>query len=573
MPRLSLKERVRVTTLAADRTRRRVVSRALSSGFLRWRYGSAIADQLLILPQDLRTRDPSFWHEIEVGQFGLAGSLAILDGESPFATRPPSEAWARSLHGFGWLRHLEAAEEPEAREGARALAVEWAARYRGGGGGLPWRPEVIARRLISWITYAGFLLEDADARTYDAITESMGFQRVRLSGTWRTAPVGPPRLVALIAMVLGDLTIADHDRQLQDAERLLSDEISRQILPDGGHVSRNPSVLVDLLLDLLPLSQCFVARNRPVPPEMSQAIERALGMLRFMRLGDGGLARFNGTGMADPAHIATVLAYDAASDRPVPSRMPDSGFVRLNGGETIVIADTGAPPPLEYAGAAHAGCLSFEMSYRSHPFLVNAGSPRQREPEWDNKARATASHNTVCIGEKSSSKMVRHPFLEDLVGAHPIRYPDKVTVELRDSDDGKRVIAAHDGYMHRFGLMHRRRLWLSADGTMLTGEDRIGGRGKEVRLKRDLPFAIAFRVHPSVALSEPGVEEGQGFVDIELPNGSAWRLEAAGANLTVEDALYFADAAGPLRTWQVVLRGSTFGESRVTWVVRRLSED
>ena len=72
MPQLSLIERLRVTSLAAERARRRLVSRALYSRLLRWRYGSTVADQLLILPQDLRTRDPSFCDEIEVGQFGLA---------------------------------------------------------------------------------------------------------------------------------------------------------------------------------------------------------------------------------------------------------------------------------------------------------------------------------------------------------------------------------------------------------------------------------------------------------------------------------------------------------------------
>ena len=37
------------------------------------------------------------------------------------------------------------------------------------------------------------------------------------------------------------------------AWRSLSAELDRQILPDGGHISRNPQIAVDLLLDLLPL--------------------------------------------------------------------------------------------------------------------------------------------------------------------------------------------------------------------------------------------------------------------------------------------------------------------------------
>ncbi len=566
MARLSLSERARVTGLAAERARRRVISRALYSRLLRWRYGSTVADQLLIIPQDLRTRDPSFWQEVGVDQFGLAGSLAILNGQSPFTVRPPSEAWERALQGFGWLRHLEATEEIEAQEAARRMVVEWTGKYRGGGGGIPWRPEVIARRLFSWITHAGFLLEDSDAKSYDAISESLGFQLVRLSATWRTAPVGPPRLLALMAIVLGDLTIAGHERQLSDAERLLADELTRQILPDGGHISRNPAVLVELLLDLLPLSQCFVARNRSVPKEISSAIRRALGMLRYMRMGDGTLARFNGTGLADPAHIATVLAYGATAGMPVIEEAPQTGYVRLDAGRTLLVCDVGPPPSLEFAGAAHAGCLSFELSHGPQLIFVNGGAPRARETEWMTKARATVSHNTLCLGEKSSSKMVRHPFLEDLAGAYPIRYPNAVSSEVSQIGEevsGSIVLDAnHDGYMHRFGLIHSRTLRLSMSGLRLEGVDRISGKSAPVRLKNDLPYSIHFHLHPEAGVSEPSDE---GYVLIDLPDGTVWRFRASGAGLAVEDGIFFADSTGPLQARQIVLRGSTFGETEVTW--------
>ena len=566
MPRLSLSERIRVTSLAAERARRRMVSSTLNSKLLRWRYGSAVADQLLILPQDLRTRDPSFWDEIEVGQFGLAGSLAMVDAGSPFATRPPSDAWARALHGFDWLRHLEAAESIEARDTARRLAVEWAGRYRTNGGGIAWRPEVVARRLISWITHAGLLLEDADGKTYDALTESLGMQLVRLSATWRTAPVGPPRLLSLMAIVLGDLTIADHDRQLSEAERLLADELARQILPDGGHVSRNPAILVELMLDLLPLSQCFVARDRPVPPEIFSAIKRALSMLRFMRMGDGSLARFNGAGIADPAHIATVLAYDAGNAPVDIEQALRSGYMRHDAGGSILISDVGPPPPLEYAGTAHAGCLSFELSHGPYLIFVNGGAPRPRETEWINKSRATVSHNTLCLGEKSSSKMVRHPFLEQLVGAHPIRYPNNVSAKESLAEGLWTTEAEHDGYMHRFRLIHFRRLQMSRNGLCLEGLDRIGGKSTEVRLKQDLPFSVHFRLHPDVAVSDPSAD---GSIPIELPDETIWRFRARGAKMAIEEAVYFADSTGPMRSWQIVLRGVTFGGSEITWSLNR----
>ena len=78
MSELTLKERLRIAALSADRSKRSAIAGMLSSPFLRWSFGPPSADQLLLVPQDLRTADPSFWHEVEHGQFGLAGSIASL---------------------------------------------------------------------------------------------------------------------------------------------------------------------------------------------------------------------------------------------------------------------------------------------------------------------------------------------------------------------------------------------------------------------------------------------------------------------------------------------------------------
>ena len=54
-----------------------------------------------------------------------------------------------------------------------------------------------------------------------------------------------------------------------------------QILPDGGHVTRNPGALIEVLLDLLPLRQAFAACNIAPPAQLNNAIDRTMPMLRF----------------------------------------------------------------------------------------------------------------------------------------------------------------------------------------------------------------------------------------------------------------------------------------------------
>lgn len=559
---LDIKDRVRIALLAADRSRRGFLAHLLNSKPLRWRYGAPSAEQLLIVPQDLRTADPSFWQEVDSGQFGLAGTVATLDGHSPFDIDPPNSGWARSLHGFGWLRHLNAVDQKDAQAAARRLVVEWTLRHRNNGGGIAYEPAVMGRRLISWITHANFLLDEADQRTYDAITDSIGTQIIRLSALWRDAPDGHPRLLALIALVLSDLAVAGHERHLTTAEHALSDEVSRQILADGGHISRNPGVLVDLLLDLLPLTQCFVARGRVPPPAVMSAVRRIMPMVRLMRLGDGLLGRFNGMGTASPAGLATVLAYDEEPALALNTAVA-SGYARLTQGATTVIADTGTPPPLEFASEAHAGCLSFEMSVGTRLMFVNGGMPGPADKDWSAVSRSTASHNTLCVADKSSSRLVRNKQLESLLGAPPIQFPSEVVSAVKETDDGLELEATHNGYLARFGLLHRRRLLLEKSGQRLIGVDRLEAVRHNKR-SRDYPFAIHFHLHPDV-VCQPA--NNASVVVLDFRDGSHWRFLAQGANLSIEESMFFADSVGPRSSLQIVLRSKTVGESEVRWVV------
>jgi len=568
MSGLTFRERFRIAAVSVDRGKRSAMAGVFGSPLLRWSVAAPPAGQLLIVPQDLRTADPSFWHEIEHGQFGLAGCIAFLRGRSPFEIEAPNAAWARELHGFGWLRNLEAAHEDEAKQAARRLAAEWAIRYDAGRG-VGAEPAVAARRLISWLSHGNLLLDGADAESYEAITSSLGRQLALLLGSWRDAPDGYPRLLALIALNFACLSLAGRERQLKDVEASLAAELAWQVLPDGGHISRNPGHLVELMLDLLPLSQCFTARSHGQPPQLVEALARILPMLRFLRLGDGMLARFNGMSVPPAASLATVLAYYDSTASPL-TEARASGYARLACGDSIVLVDVGSPPPLAAAGDAQAGCLSFEMSAGPQLLFVNGGMPGAAAGDWQPAARATASHNTLCLAEKSSSRLVAHRRLEALIGTPPIRYPDRVDWHVEEVDGGVLLEASHDGYRRRFELVHSRRLYLSADGSRLEGRDRLDGLNQKVRLRKDLPFAIHFHLYPGV---ECRIGEWPNQAEVALADGQRWRFTVEGAALSVEESAYFAESTGPRRALQIALRAATFGEHEVSWVVERCGEE
>src|SRR5687767_1353655 len=125
MSRVSVAERTRLSVFLARGLFRRFVAGLIVHPLVQWPFSFGKADRLVIAPQDLRTADATRATEIYAGRFVFAGKVVICDARSPFEVAPPSEDWAVSLLGFGWLRHLRAAESGITRANARALVDEW----------------------------------------------------------------------------------------------------------------------------------------------------------------------------------------------------------------------------------------------------------------------------------------------------------------------------------------------------------------------------------------------------------------------------------------------------------------
>lgn len=552
----------------AGRAGRSAFRRLWRTPFPALRHGGLVIDRLLLSPRDLRTADPSFASEIYHGHFGLAGAVAMTGSESPFATLPPSAAWERELHGFGWLRHLSASGDEISREHARALVRDWM-HIRARAVGIAWEPEILARRVISWLSHSRIFLEGADQRFYDAVMASLTRQVRHLYGHYADTPVGRPRLTALTALVLAELCTRETYSGQSRATRQFCEELDRQIFSDGGHVSRNPAVLVDLMLDLLPLRQCFVARDHPPPEKLVAAIERIMPMIRFFRMGDGSLARFNGCGTTPTDNLAAVLAHDETLGRPLTLAEP-SGYCRLEHGGTVVVVDCGRSPPAALSGEAHAGTLAMEMSAGSHPVIVNCGAPGRSGDDWRQVARATAAHSTLVMNDTSSAQLsAAGPGGE---GGAIIAGPANVTATLENADGVQVLRASHDGYDQRFGVTHARRLSVSGGGDTIVGEDVLfAPHGLKGEAAGNGAYVIRFHLHPSVSAE---ISADQRTARLHLPNRESWHLTARELPLGLEESVFLADHRGPRRTQQVVLYGNFSGgtQQRIGWILEKSAD-
>ena len=518
-------------------------------------------DRLIIAPHDLRTADATRAAEIYAGRFVFAGKIVTCHGRSIFDLEPPSEDWEVALLGFGWMRHLRAADTALTRANARALVDDWISNANNRRP-IGRRADVLSRRVISLLSQAPLVLGDTDSKFYRRYLRGLAREIRFLRYTTLDMPDGVPRLQVLIALCYASLCLANQAKHIRGASRKLSDELQRQILPDGGHISRNPGALIDLLIDLLPLRQTFAARNIAPPPALLNAIDRMMPMLRFFRHGDGTIALFNGMSGTPSDLLATLLAYDDTHGTPMAS-MPHTGFQRLDAGAMTVIMDTGIPPPPNVSHEAHAGSLSFEMSSGPSRIVINCGMPSTGRDNWRTFARSTAAHSTLTVADTSSCQFVELSAMKKFLHGAPVVSGPEIVENFREAvTNGELLTSSHDGYLPRFGLIHRRVLMASPDGTRLDGEDTVSpAPGRRIR-GNDTGFALRFHLHPSVKASR--LQDGRGVM-LVLPNRDVWTFEALDDGVELEDSVFLAGNDGPRRTAQIVIRQDARHASSIRW--------
>jgi len=550
------------SVLSLDKTKRDMALGLKRSPLLRWLYDNRDVNQLLLVPRDLRTADPSLSIELDMGQFGLAGATILLEGRSPYFVEPPNISWAKELHSFSWLRNLRAARTDRSHAQALDLTEQWLNHFTAQKG-LAWEAEVAARRLICWLSHSNFILSNADETSYLQIMNCIDDHMRYISKTGVHASMGKPRLLSLIALVFARLCVANQEKHIDQQVRSLCAELDRQILPDGGHISRDNSVLASFLLDLLPLKQCFLTRNFDPPDPLVNAINRMLPMINYMRLGDGLMSRFNGSGTTLPDTLSTAMAYDDVSNKPL-EQAPDSHYYRLQKGNVVVLMDGGRASTFELSQRAHAGCLSFEMSSGTCPVIVNCGAAPPAYPTMSQNARASVSHSTLTINNRSSAQFIHDDTLKNTQTPSLVSGPPHVTAHYETKGDQSKIIGSHDGYLDQFGLVHHRLLSLSNDGYKLNGEDWIELPSGHDTIQRGLgwPYAVHFHIHPDVQPLR--ARDGQS-ITLKLPDSQIWTLSASGNVIHLEESTFYADFAGPCRSIQAVIRNNCVGPVSISW--------
>jgi uncharacterized heparinase superfamily protein len=521
--------------------------------------------KLLGVPQDPIPGDPVIGERLVAGRMIHAGHT-VMTRDIDFAEPGAPAAWRDWANGWRWLRDLAAATD--AKTGARLaepLAARWLAQF-GSFEAAAWRADVTGTRLLFGLAYAPLILSSADQIYRSLLLSAMATWARHLDRAAFRLPDGLARVAALGGLYAAGVLIPGGEARaaaaLADLDRLLA----ALVLPDGGVVTRAPVdalALAELLLLIAAVTPAVGVRPAPV---FADTLARLVPALRGLALGDAVIGGWHGGAAIDAAPLER-LAKRAATGNAITRGGRWSGYHRLSAGKTVLVIDAGPPPLARVSNIGHAGTLAFEMSDGSDRLITNcggvAGLPAPLPTALAEGLRTTAAHSTLVIADTNSTRIRS----DDKPGGGASALGlgvEEVVVQTRQSEEGQWIEASHDGYAKRFGMMVRRRLFLSPDGRDLRGEDVIEALPRSALKRRvDRGFDVRFHLGPGVAATPTA--DGAGAL-LKLPKGRVWGMKARGGQVGIEPSVW-VDPAGTIhKTQQLVITGRTEnGAASIGW--------
>jgi len=499
---------------------------------------------------------------VRAGRALLDGRM-VAGGESiPFEALERggfSPAFTEHWQSFAWLRDLAAAVE---RRGAAPIAEklmrQWLATHARTVTEPAWRPDLWGRRILFWTAYAPYILDTRDGEYRKEVLNALARGARHLDTAADTAPQGLPRVMAWAGVIAAGLLFPGGDPRTAHGEAGMTRALALAVHADGGLISRAPIEQLALVELLAQLRGVYEVRARPPGGAVALALAQAVPVLASATLGDGGLSSWQGGGPASATRVAAALAAvnfrgGARDDA------RDWGYQKLVCGETQLIMDAAPPPAAALSRGACASTLAFEMSDEGHRLVVNCGGGAGLPPDLAKGLRTTAAHSTLVLAETNSTAI--HP--DGSMG----RGVTEVALIRAETPDARRIEAAHDGYVKRFGFSHRRRLSLAADGRSLEGEDKLTPEGRK-KTAPGTPLALWFHLAPGIETVL--TTDGQGAL-LRPDEGTGWQFRTRAGTLALEDSIWI-DGAGRPRSSKalvVTLEAPDMGVT-IPWSFRRV---
>jgi hypothetical protein len=430
-----------------------------------------------------------------------------------------------------------------------------------------WEPYPVARRILNWSLAAWI---SPGLRTF--LAPGIAAQARFLAGRLERHLLGNHLICDAAALVVASAAVDGSGLSAigESSLRLLTAEVQRQTLPDGGYGERTAQyhaiVLRDVLLALAfrrarglgldphlaecarAMARCLanVARGEAVPylndaaPDAAPPVSEVLSLARALRLIEGPWRSWLGAAFGP-----------LPEEKPLPPRgdlqLPQTGWTLIREGAHELLFEHGAIGPDEQPGHGHSDALSFELIWDGRPIVLDTGVTTYDIGEVRAFERSAAAHAAVTVDGQGP---------DELWASFRVGSRGQVLGEpVRRSAEGTRTVA---GSVSSKRFRHRRRLDFRP-GAALVVVDEVTPIGGVIR--SHLPLAPGCTIEAGILAGTLRLQVLRGTLG---PAQESWVGQGFGVRIPRKTYGFEADDKGRVvyaicaPGWSIELEGRSY---------------
>ncbi len=426
-------------------------------------------------------------HSLLYDEFYVNGTKYFLQ-DFLYSTNVDSVALTK-LHSYYWLSSLKALATRDSAQKAIYLVESWLSKYKFFNK-ITWQGDILAERIFQLISSLKFMEAEQNVLVVHKIKEEMSLQIFHLILLYKLSRLGLYKinnnLKVIKALITFFLAKEDDDKKNDDnitkIIEFLNSEIKKNILSDGGHISRNPHKALLYLEDLLQIYYMLKNHKRFEIAFIRTSIDRLALFVKSMRHPDGSLAIFNGGYLSDKNKIDYLLSLsNAPAEQSLNLR--NSGYVKIVSENAAIFFDIGNKTK------NNNSLLSFELSVDNNKLITNLGDKLSNIEGSlfvnDNLARL----NNSCLIIKSKDKILSFDLSIN-----------SLKIERRSEENWDIIKFIYHGF-NNLGISYYRTVYVSRHGyTYILGEDLLSFKKNPTKTIQEA--FIRFNLSPQIKAVE-----------------------------------------------------------------------
>ena len=353
-----------------------------------------------------------------------------------------------------------------------------------------WEPYPSSLRIVNWIKW---FLSKGDLKK--EWLDSLAIQTRFLSQNLEFHLLGNHLFANAKALIFSGLYFEgpEANKWYQTGIKIFNKELPEQVLPDGGNFELSTmyhSIFLEDLLDLINIHKVY---NKKEPENITAIALKMIKWLECMCHPDGEISFFNDAALGGSPSISQLLGYSKRLGVNYKRKklkkflyLKESGYMRLENKNLLLIADVAKIGPDYIPGHGHADALSFELSLFGARVIVNSGISTYENTPDRQIQRGTLSHSTISVDGLNSSQIWS--------SFRVAKRAEVFNIESAKKGNSFKFSACHNGYKKQLGEIIHCREWNISEN-LLTIVDKITGKGVH-KITSVLP------IHPEIIVGD-----------------------------------------------------------------------